>query len=447
MIKILAISALFFIHSSYASIKTYFNHNTRNSYYEPYRNIQRAGDNLEQVIIDQIRDAKKSIYIAVQELRLPLVALALAEKKREGVDVRVVLEHDYNYSVLSQRDVSFDNEHESSRLNDLKAFVDLNENGEFESDELETRDAIYILKKAGIPLLDDTSDLSEGSALMHHKFMVIDEKVTVVSTANFTLSCIHGDILEPRSRGNANSLVLVSSTSFSALFVEEFRQLWGNGRRGNFGLNKTYRGPRTVVVRGTKLTVQFSPTSKRFDWSESVNGLIGYYLQGARNSVKAALFVFSDQKLANILESASQRGASIGALIEPKFAYRYYSELLDMMGIQMRNPNCSFESDNKPWIYPIQEAGIPRLNTGDVLHHKFAVIDEETVLVGSQNWSDAANFLNDETLLVVENSDVAGNYLNEYERLKQKALLGIPERVISEIKELDVSCRQEAIQL
>ena len=108
-----------------ASVKAYFNHNPNAQYTDPYRNIQRSGDNLEQVILDQIKNAKKSIFLAVQELRLPLVAQALIDKKNQGLDVRVILEHDYNFTVLTGRDPIDENEYEVTKLNELRALVDI----------------------------------------------------------------------------------------------------------------------------------------------------------------------------------------------------------------------------------------------------------------------------------------------------------------------------------
>jgi phosphatidylserine/phosphatidylglycerophosphate/cardiolipin synthase-like enzyme len=422
------------------NVSAYFNHNPKTSYSDPYRNISRPGDNLEAVLLKEIQLAKKTIFIAVQELRLPLISQALIEKKNAGVDVRVVLENNYNFTILTQRDPSTDNEHEASRLTELKAFVDVNRNGRIEKSELETRDAIYMLQNAGIPVIDDSFDASRGSGLMHHKFMIVDGKTTVVSTANFTMSCIHGDLLTPGSRGNANSMILVQAPNFAKIFTDEFSQLWGNGKRGNFGHNKTYRGPISTTVKGVKLTVQFSPTSQRYNWEESVNGLIAAHAAKATQSIKALLFVFSDQKLADVMEKRSNAGAEIGVLIEPKFAFRDYSELLDLMGLEMLNAKCSYETENNPWVKPAKEAGMARLAGGDVLHHKFAVVDRKTVIVGSQNWSDAANFINDETLMVIQDAGISDQFTQEYDRVKRSASLGAASWIKEAIKKQETAC-------
>lgn len=425
--------------SAMATVKAYFNQNPKSEYTDPYRNISRHGDNLEQLLLDQIAKAKKTIFIAVQELRLPLVTQALIDKHEAGVDVRVVLEHDYNYTVMTQREGQED-EYEATKLNELKALVDVDRDGKISKFELETRDAIYMLEKAKIPVMDDTSDNSQGAGLMHHKFMVVDGKSVIVSSANFTLSCIHGDILTPASRGNANSMVHIQSTAVAKIFEDEFSQLWGNGKRGNFGHNKTYRGPQTVTVRGKKITIQFSPTSARYHWEESVNGLIANHLNKATKSVKSALFVYSDQKISDVLEKRSQAGVEMGFLVEAKFAFRDYSELLDMAGISMLGPKCTYEADNQPWKKPTALIGVPLLNRGDVLHHKFGVVDNQSVIIGSQNWSAAANYVNDETLIVIEDKTISDLYTQEYDRLQGKSRIGVPATIKREITRMETDC-------
>ncbi len=425
--------------SAFANVSAYFNHNSRSSYTDPYRRISRPGDNLEEVVLAEIRQARRTIYLAVQELRLPLIAAALIEKKRQGVDVRIILENDYNFDILSQRD-SGEGEYEASKLLELRALIDANRDGRFQKEELESLDAIYMLRAAQVPIMDDTSDNSQGSGLMHHKFLVIDGKTTIVSTANFTMSCIHGDVLVSDSRGNANSMVVVESANFARFFTEEFAQLWGNGRRGNFGQNKTYRGPMTTTVRGARLTVQFSPTSRRYNWEETVNGLAALYLFKARSSIRAALFVFSDQIIANVMQQRHEAGVQVGVLIEPKFGYRDYSELLDLMGMAMLNQRCKYEPGNNPWPRPATDVGLARLPRGDVLHHKFAVVDNRTVIMGSQNWSDAANFTNDENLIVIEDSAVAEQFSQEYARLRRSAVIGPIPWLKDQIRKQEEAC-------
>lgn len=423
----------------WASVSAYFNHNPNKNYLDPYRGFRRSGDNLEKVIIDQIKSAKKSVYIAVQELRLPLVAKALVDKKNAGVDVRVVLEHDYNFTVLTKKDPLAD-DHEATRAGELHALVDLNGDGRYSKSELESRDAIYMLKAAKIKIVDDSADGSEGSGLMHHKFVIVDGKSTIITTANFTLSCVHGDLLTESSRGNANSLVLVDSPALAKIFTEQFLEMWAQ----NFGSSKAYIGPQKVVVDGQGITIQFSPTSQRYNWEDSVNGLAGSFLARATRSIKAALFVFSDQKMSDVMQKRHNEGVRIGVLIEPKFAYREYSELLDMLGLKLLSPLCAYEEGNRPWKNKASEVGMTALPSGDVLHHKFGVIDNKIVIVGSQNWTESANKINDETLIVIEGKSISEQYTQEYNRLLKTSKLDAPETLKVKIKEQELKCSQSA---
>ncbi|MFM7324768.1 MAG: phospholipase D-like domain-containing protein, partial [Nodosilinea sp.] len=174
---------------------------------------------------------------------------------------------------------------------------------------------------------------------------------------------------------------------------------------------------------------------------DSVNGLIGRTLSRARHSLNLALFVFSDQGLSNQIQAVSQRGVSVKALIDPGFAYRSYSEALDMLGLALPDPNCRMEAHNQPWSQPLTTVGIPTLPPTDKLHHKFAVIDAETVVVGSHNWSRAANQTNDENLLVIRNATVAAHYQREFDRLYDQAQLGMTPQLQSVIAKQRDRCQ------
>jgi phosphatidylserine/phosphatidylglycerophosphate/cardiolipin synthase-like enzyme len=96
-----------------------------------------------------------------------------------------------------------------------------------------------------------------------------------------------------------------------------------------------------------------------------------------------------------------------------------------MLGVTLTGANCRIEAHNQPWQQPITSIGVPQLPQGDLLHHKFAVLDGRTVVTGSQNWSEAANRTNDENLLVIQNPTVAAHFQREFERLYSNASLGL----------------------
>lgn len=414
-------------------IQVYFNQNQAKGkrYQEPYRQIRRYGDNFEQIIIEAIKSATDSIDVAVQELNLPNLAQALVERDRAGVKVRVILENTYNrsFSELTPTEINNLDKRDRNRYQEYQTLVDFDRDGQLSSAEINTKDAIFILHNAGIGIVDDTSDGSRGSGLMHHKFIVIDNQIVITGSANFTLSDFFGDFHSPESRGNANNLLKLTSPQLANLFTEEFNLMWGDGAGGEldskFGLAKPSRHSQQIFIGNAIVEVHFSPTSSTEPWYLSSNGLIARILELATKEIDLALFVFSEQNLANTLEIQHQKQVNIKALIDPSFAFRYYSEALDMLGVAISN-KCKIEANNHPWQVPIQSVGVPELPPGDKLHHKFALIDEKIVITGSHNWSEAANSQNDETVLVIYSYKTATHFLQEFTRLYQQAKLGIP---------------------
>ena len=427
-------------------IQAYFNHReTERNYIEPYREIERAGDNLEAVIIEEIATAKSTIDLAVQELNLPLVAKALVQSHRSGVRVRVILDNEYSRSVsqLDRREIERLEGRDRQKYQRFFSFVDLNGDNNLDATEIAQRDALFILKQAGIPIIDDTADGSKGSGLMHHKFMVIDDKVVLTGSTNYTLSGIHGDLNDLATRGNVNHLLKINNAEVADLFTQEFNYMWGDspdgGINSKFGLQKPWRSPKTITWENTEITVQFAPTSESQDWQLSTGGLIARTLEEATESVDLALFVFSEQKIANTLKQLQQRGIDIRGVFDRSFAYRYYSEVLDLLGITLYL-RCQPEANNNPWATSLNTVGTPQIATGDKLHHKFTAIDDRTIISGSQNWSQAANRINDEALVVISNSTVARHFTQEFQRLYNSALLGLPPKIEREAKQQQQKC-------
>ncbi len=269
---------------------------------------------------------------------------------------------------------------------------------------------------------------------MHHKFMVVDGKTTIVTSANWTLSDVHGDFAQPSSRGNANNLLKIESSELAQAFTEEFEVMW---RDRKFGVKKPNRPVQQFKVGDTLIDLHFSPDSKKVPWEKTSNGLIAATLKQSTQSIDLALFVFSDQDLVNAMESSSN--IAIRALIEPTFMYRPFSEGLDMLGVALSD-DCKWEPNNRPWQNPLKTVGVPQLPPGDLLHHKFGIIDRRTVITGSHNWSNAANRGNDETLLVIHSPIVAAHFQREFDRLYANSILGVPPVVQRKVEAQQKQC-------
>lgn len=422
-------------------ISVAFNQRDRSRYRSPLTGQWRNGDNLEQLVIQAVERARSEIQVAVQELALPEIATALVRAQERGVRVQVILENTYStpWSDLHPADLA---QHGRHRLEQLEALADRNHDGVLSAEERHNGDAVAILTRAGVPLIDDTEDGSKGSGLMHHKVVVIDQRLVITGSANFTSSGMHGDAGAASTRGNVNHLLQIESPELAALFAAEFARMWGDGPGGRqdsrFGRGKDNGGVETVQVGNTRVEVLFAPHAR----SDPHHGLrlIGERLAAAQRSVAMALFVFSAQELADVLRQRVEQGVEVRLLADPGFASRSFSEVLDLLGVALPDRFCKLEAGNNPFETPLQGVGTPRLASGDKLHHKFAVIDNKTVITGSFNWSPSAAHQNDETLMVIHSPQLAAHFTREIDRMWRGAELGITARMQRKLERQQARC-------
>ena len=424
-----------------STLSVHFNHREQVRYRSPISGEWRNGDNLEALLIEAIDSAEEEVLVAVQELTRPPIARALMAAHQRNVDVRLILENNYS-TPWSRQLPSHLPERQRQRWHELNTLADHNNDGNTSAEEAFWGDALAILDSQRVPRIDDTADGSRGSGLMHHKFIVVDQSLVITGSANFTASGLHGDANAARTRGNVNHLIRLHSDELAALFRDEFRRLWGDGPGGEadsrFGISKASNGVQTARVGDSRVEVLFAPHRRR----DPNHGLswIGQQLQSAQHSIDLALFVFSAQTLANTLQERMEAGVSIRLIADPGFASRSFSEVLDLLGVALPDRDCKLEAGNTPFNNPLKGVGTPRLARGDKLHHKFAVIDNKTVITGSFNWSPSAAHTNDETLLVIHSPQLAQHFTREMNRLWDSAELGITPHIQRKLDRQKIRC-------
>ena len=132
---------------------------------EPYRQITRSGHDLEQLMVYSINSARESVDVAVQELRLPRIAQALAHRHRSGIKVRLIIENLYNRPIaLSPSQVAALPKRERDRYAELFHLADSNKDGSLSDAEISSGDALAIVREAGIPMSKlPSTDLITGT--------------------------------------------------------------------------------------------------------------------------------------------------------------------------------------------------------------------------------------------------------------------------------------------
>ena len=119
-------------------------------------------------------------------------------------------------------------------------------------------------------------------------------------------------------------------------------------------------------------------------------------INAAQRRILVAVYVFTNDRLANALIAAHNRGVEVRVVLE--------AESAEMRGSEYQR---------------LKEAGVDIRLDGNpaLMHHKFMVIDEHIVVTGSYNWSRAAEEANDENLVAILSEDVAKQFIEEFDRL------------------------------
>jgi len=117
----------------------------------------------------------------------------------------------------------------------------------------------------------------------------------------------------------------------------------------------------------------------------------------ARARVLVAIYSFSHSEIAKALVAAKRRGVDVAVVMDADQAGRRYS------GAQF-----------------LANQGVPvfLVNRYQAMHHKFAVIDSDQVLLGSFNWTRAAEQKNAENVNLITSAEVAQVYVSEFYRLE-----------------------------
>lgn len=246
-----------------------------------------------------------------------------------------------------------------------------------ESDYLDEK-AVQALIEAGIPVSDDRSE-----GLMHDKFTVIDRQEVWSGSMNYS----NADAYQ-----NNNNLVRIRSAQLAQDYTAEFEEMF-LGRR--FGPGSPADTPVPIlVVEDARLEVCFAP-------EDGCQAKLEDLLAAARHTIQFLAFSFtSDEISAAMLERAGE-GVRVSGVIDASQA--------------RSNSGSEFER--------LQAAGLDvRLDGNpDNMHHKVIIVDGETVVFGSYNFTRSAETRNDENLLVIHNPEIAALFQGEFQKIYERA--------------------------
>jgi phosphatidylserine/phosphatidylglycerophosphate/cardiolipin synthase-like enzyme len=310
-------------------------------------------DDLDAVIRAFIAGARKTLYIAVQELDSRAIADAILAAKKAKVRVQLILEGDY--------------------LLEAPAVVDpWTPTGDNEGNRI-IHDALL---RADVDVVTDLNP-----AIFHQKFIVRDpgesSAAVLTGSTNFTLTDTGtnppGNAV--KSGNNLNHVVVLHGQSAANQYLAEFTRL----RSGTFGELHERHEPRPAEFRLAHVRIKpvFAP-------DQGPEMEIMKQMLKSTTSIDFAMFTFA------------QSSGIDDTMI------RLVGQLTRLRGVLDRGQGV------QQWAatQPLKSAGVElyenKAGTGvRKVHHKLMVIDERLVIAGSFNYTAPAATLNDENILVI----------------------------------------------
>ena len=238
------------------------------------------------------------------------------------------------------------------------------------------------------PVLEVNAD-----GLMHNKFIVIDADSDTTSwviggSMNFTTGNIYSDF---------NNTIFVQDKSLARNYRTEFEEMWGgtaatpNLATSKSGNDKQDNTAHQFNIKGVPLEQFFSP-------SDNLTANIVQTINTANHDLRFALLTFTKSEIATEILNRHLAGVEIKGI-------------------------CDNSSDPGSQINGLISNGVNVLvhTPSNQIHHKYAVIDAQDitsdpiVLTGSHNWTNAAEFNNDENTMIWHSPRIANLFLQEFE--------------------------------
>jgi phosphatidylserine/phosphatidylglycerophosphate/cardiolipin synthase-like enzyme len=236
------------------------------------------------------------------------------------------------------------------------------------------RSDVQIMLEAGIPIIGD-----DRAGLMHDKFMVLDRSEVWLGSMNYTDSGTYDD---------NNNMIRIRSVKIAENFSVEFNEMFEEDLFGPDILAATPNPE--ITLDGTRVDTFFSPDDK------VLNALYNL-LSEAKESIYFLAFSFTSNELGEIVRTQAETGL----------------EIKGVMDREQIASNTGTEFD------PFRQAGLDvRIDGNDgQMHHKVFVVDGKIVVLGSYNFSNAAEERNDENIIIVYNEKIADFFMEEFDRV------------------------------
>ncbi len=190
-----------------------------------------------------------------------------------------------------------------------------------------------------------------------------------------------------------NNLMHFRSTQVADDYETEFDQMFVDHKFGSHLISETPHP--SATIDGTPLNIYFS-------LADHVQSALLPLINNAQSSIYFLAYSFTADSLGNAIRQRAAAGVKVTGVMESE---------------QVR-------SDIGTEYAAFRQAGLDVHLDGNpgLMHHKVFIIVNTIVVMGSYNFTASAEQSNDENLIVINNPDIAAQYIKEFERVYAVAL-------------------------
>jgi phosphatidylserine/phosphatidylglycerophosphate/cardiolipin synthase-like enzyme len=145
-----------------------------------------------------------------------------------------------------------------------------------------------------------------------------------------------------------------------------------------------------IIIDGTPLDIYFSP-------DDHVQAALLDLLNNAKSSIYFLAYSFTADPLSKAIQQRAKAGLTVAGVMDADQVRTNIGTEYDafrMAGLDVR-------LDDEPGL----------------MHHKVLIIDAQTVVMGSYNFTASAENNNDENLIVIVSPEIAAQYMQEFRRV------------------------------
>lgn len=251
--------------------------------------------------------------------------------------------------------------------------------------------------------------LGNSSSLMHHKFVLIDrgektEKL-IFGAYNFT---------ELQEKYDPSFIFITTNTEIIASFGAEFDRLKSSlYGRSKYQDSQYHPWDLSLSAGGNNYEVWFSPGRP----GESIKSRLLELVQNASSSLKIMIWDFTDKDLAVEIIKKARAGLHVQIITDTWNFNNQNSVFHYLLAAKERYHLDNFEliTDHKNGDLIIAAAGDDiSLDFDPFLHHHLLIADDSIALFGTNNWSQAGSFSNDESIIVTSDKKIVAEFLASF---------------------------------